>query len=140
MPAFLLKDHLFFVDVGIKDRIQIHIHQIAKILVIAAGHRIHRFIRIGHGIQEGIQGSLGQFHKGVLYRILSRTAEHAVLNDMGHASRVCGWRTKTDIKDLILVVIGKKGDPGAGLFMPQDSPLAVKIRYIPLQDDLIAFQ
>ena len=39
-----------FVNIGMKYRIQIHVHQILKILVIATCHRIHCFIRISHSI------------------------------------------------------------------------------------------
>ncbi len=50
MPAFLHKYFLLLIDIRIENRVQINMHQILKILVIAACYRIYRFVRIGHGI------------------------------------------------------------------------------------------
>ena len=50
MPALLAKDFFFTINIRIKDSIQINMHQILEILVIAAGYRIDCFIRISHGI------------------------------------------------------------------------------------------
>ena len=50
MPAFLIKNVGLFVNIGIKYRIQVNVHQVVKILVVAACNRIHRLVRIGHGI------------------------------------------------------------------------------------------
>ena len=43
-------------------------HKVLEILIIAARHRVHGLVRIGHGIQKGVQGSLYQFHEGILCR------------------------------------------------------------------------
>ena len=66
MPSFLLQGKFVFINQRIKHRIQIHIHQIVKIFVVAAGHRVHGLIRIRHGIQKSIKGTLHQFHKRFL--------------------------------------------------------------------------
>ncbi len=50
MPAFLFENFLFMINVGVQHRIQIHIHQILEVFIITAGHRIHRLVRISHGI------------------------------------------------------------------------------------------
>ena len=55
IPALLAENLLFLVNVRVKNRIQINVHQILEILVITAGYRITGLIRVGHGIQEGIQ-------------------------------------------------------------------------------------
>ena len=55
MPALLHEDFLIIIDGRIENRIQIHIHQVVKILIVAACHRVHGLIRVGHGIEEGIQ-------------------------------------------------------------------------------------
>ena len=55
------EENLFsFIDIRIKYRIQINMHQILKILIIAAGYRIAGFIRISHGIQELSSGTEGR--------------------------------------------------------------------------------
>ena len=50
VPAFLTKDRFVGINVRIEHCIQIHMHQVLKILVIAACDRINGLIRIGHGI------------------------------------------------------------------------------------------
>ena len=55
IPALLAENLLLLVNVRVKNRIQINVHQILEILVITAGYRITGLIRVGHGIQEGIQ-------------------------------------------------------------------------------------
>ena len=50
MPALLPENFVRIVYPGIEYRIQIHMHQILKILVIAAGYGINCLIRICHGI------------------------------------------------------------------------------------------
>ena len=49
-PAFLTEDFFFLIDIGIKNSIQIHMHQVLEILVIAACYRIAGLVRVGHGI------------------------------------------------------------------------------------------
>ena len=50
VPALLLEDFFLFVNVGIEHRIQIDMHQVLEIGVVAAGNRIYGFVRIGHGV------------------------------------------------------------------------------------------
>ena len=50
MPALLLEDLLFFINIRMEYRIQIDVTKIGKILVIAACYRINRLIRVSHGI------------------------------------------------------------------------------------------
>ena len=49
-PALLTEDLFFVVDIWKKHCVHIHLHQVAKILEIAAGHGIHGLIRISHSI------------------------------------------------------------------------------------------
>ena len=70
MPAFLQEDLRNIIDIGMKYRVHIDIHQVLEILIIGTCHRIDRLIRIGHRIEEGIERALHQFDKGILKRIL----------------------------------------------------------------------
>ena len=54
VPALLAEDLFFLINIRIKHRVHIDMDQVLKILVIAAGHRIHGLIRIRHGVQECI--------------------------------------------------------------------------------------
>ena len=50
MPALLLEDLLFLINIRIKNRVQIDVHQVLEIRIVAARDRIHGLIRIGHGV------------------------------------------------------------------------------------------
>ena len=50
VPSLLLEDFFLFINVGIEHRIQINMHQVLEIRVVAAGNRIYGFVRIGHGV------------------------------------------------------------------------------------------
>ena len=115
MPALLLEYLLFFIDIGVQNRVHIDIHKIPEIPVICAGNGINGLIRIGHGVQKGIEAALCKLYKGVLYRELSGAAENGVLEYMGSAAAVFGGRAETHIENLILIVIFKEHDPGTGL-------------------------
>ena len=54
MPALLFEDFLMLINIRIKDRIHINMHEILKVLVIAACHRIQCLVRIGGGIEIGV--------------------------------------------------------------------------------------
>ena len=68
MPALLPENILIGIDVRMEYSIQIHVHQIGKILLIGGGHRIHRLVRVRHCIQEGIQRSLHNLNERILDR------------------------------------------------------------------------
>ena len=115
MPALLAKNVLFLVDIGIEHRVQIHVHQVLEVGIVAAGHGIHGLIRIGHRVQECIERSLDKLNEGILDRKISRSTQHCVLNDMRNARRILRRRAESDIKHLIVVIAGKKGHSGARL-------------------------
>ena len=54
VPAFLPENLLLPINIRMKYRVQIYVHKVAKIFIIAACHGINRLIRIGHGIQKRI--------------------------------------------------------------------------------------
>src|SRR5512136_2327417 len=105
MPAYLLKDKRR--KPGIEYRIQINVDEVVEILYVLACDGIASFVRVGHGVQEGLQGTLQQLYKRLLDRIFSGTAQHRVLEDVGDSRRVCGWRAKGDAEDLVFIFIRK---------------------------------
>ncbi len=119
MPRLLPEDLLLPVNIRMQHRIQIDVHQILEVLVVAARHRIHRLVRIRHGIQKGVQRALGQLNKRILHRKFVRPAEHRMFHDMRHARAVLRRRPESDIKHLILVIIRQKRHPGSRLIMSQ---------------------
>ena len=104
VPAFLAEYILLFIDIGIEYCVQIHVHQILEIRVVAACNRIDRLVRIGHGVEKSVQGSLYKFNKGVLDREIPRSAQHGVLNDMRHAGGIFRGRSKCDVEDFVVIL------------------------------------
>ena len=100
-----------------KYRIQINMHQILKIFIVTACHRINSLIRISHCIQECIQRSLCQFDKGILYRKILRSFQYGMFQNMRYAGTVSRRRPKTDIEHLVLILVGKKRKPCTRFFM-----------------------
>ena len=85
MPALLAEDLFILIDIRIEDGVQIDIHQVLKIPVVAACHREDRLVRISHGVEKCVHGPLDEFDKRILQRKFARTAENRVLDDMRHA-------------------------------------------------------
>ena len=115
MPALLAENVLFLVDIGIEHRVQIHVHQVPEVGVVAAGHGIHGLVRIGHRVQKCIERTLDKLNEGILDRKIPRPAQHRVLDDMCDARRILRRRAESDIKHFIVIITGKKGHSGACL-------------------------
>ena len=117
MPSLLLENFLFLVYVGIKNRIQIHMHQILEILIIAARNRINCLVAVRHGIKKRIQGTLDKLHKRILHRKILGTAKNGMLYNMRNTCGIC-WRcAKADVKHLIFIIIAQKRDSCPCFFM-----------------------
>ena len=86
-----------------EDCVQIDVHQIEKILIVPAGNGIHRLVRVGHGVQEGLDGGFQQLHKGLLDRVFVGTAEDGVLQNMEYAGGIDGQSLEGDGKSLVLI-------------------------------------
>ena len=139
MPALLAENLLMLVNVRIEYGIQIDLHQVLEILPIAAGHRVNRLVRVGHGIEEGIEGTLDQLHKRILHREFLRPAEHRMLQDMRSPRAVQRRRTEANRKDLILILVGNQADPCPAFLMAQQAALGFDILKIPLFQPFICF-
>ncbi len=119
VPALLLEN--FFRDTRKKNRVQVYVRQVSEVLEIGAGHGVAGLIRIGEGIEKGLQGAFEQFDKGLLDRVFFRAAEHAVFKNMGHAGGIGRGRAKGNAENLVLVII-KDGEQGrARCLMPPQS-------------------
>ncbi len=91
IPSFLAENLLFLINIRVKNSVQIHMHQVLEILVIAACHRITGLVRVGHGIQEGIQRALYQLYKWILQRKLAGAAQNAVFQNVEHRCCSSAW-------------------------------------------------
>ena len=112
VPPFLLQGIGIRPQVRIKDGVQIDVHQVPEIFVVAARHGIHRLVGISHGIEERVQRSFDQFDKGFLHGVFPGTAQGRMFHDVGHARVVRRRRPKADVEDFVVIVVGQEQEPG----------------------------
>ena len=85
VPA-LLHEHLrVLAHVRVEDGVEVDVHEVLEVLVVAAGHRVHRLVGVRHRIEEGIEGALDELDERLLERVLARAAERRVLDDVRDA-------------------------------------------------------
>ena len=137
IPSFLAENLLFLINIRVKNSVQIHMHQVLEILVIAACHRITGLVRIGHGIQEGIQRALYQLYKWILQRKLAGTAQNAVFQNMRNTGAVLRRGTKGNGKYLILIIILDQNQSGSCFLMANQISGGMDIGQILLFQNLV---
>ena len=137
MPALLPENILIGIDVRMEYGVQIHVHQIGKILLIGGSHRIHRLVRVRHCIQEGIQRSLHNLNERILDRKIPRPAQNRMLNDMSDSRRIRRRCTERNVKDLVAVLVRQKRDSRPALLMPQHIAVASDVLQKTMLQDLV---
>ena len=118
-PSFLAKDLFFLVNIRVKNCVQVNMHQVLEILIVAACHRVAGFVRISHGIQKSVQRAFDQFHKRILQWKFSGSAKHAVLQNVGNACAVLRRSSKSDIEHFVFVIVLNEHYPRSGLDVPE---------------------
>ncbi len=117
MPALLHHGFRLGMETGIKNSVQIDVHQIGEILIIAAGNGIYGFIRIGDGIQESIERAFDKFNKRFPQGKLPGTAQHRMFHNMRYSRVVRRRCAKRYGEYFIVVIVLQIEQPGAALFM-----------------------
>ena len=140
MPAFLLKYSALAVDLRIENSVKINIHKVAEIAVIAACDGVNCFVRICHGVEEGIERALCKLDKRVFDREFSRAAQHRMLYDVSHARRILWRRAECNIEYFIVIIIRNQYDARAALPMFHEITIRIDIRQILMLDQLILRQ
>ena len=138
MPALLTQSIFVFINQRIKNSVQINIHQVMEVLIVAAGNRINRFIRISHSIQKGVQRALHKVDKRLLQMIFARAAERGMLQNMCHACIICRRRSKGNRKHLVVIIIRKIEKTGAALLMLHNISIRLDFFHIALLQHLKA--
>ncbi len=116
MPSLLLENARR--DAGVKDRVQVDIDEVVEVLEVLAGHGVAGLVRVGEGIEKGLEGSLEELHEGLLHGVFPRPAQYRVLEDVGHARGIRGRRAENDAEDLVLVVVDQRQELGSRGRMP----------------------
>ena len=89
-PALLPEDPGVGGGPGVEHRVHVDVHQVAEVLPVPAGHGVDRFVRVGHGVEEGLQGAFQQLHKRLLHRIFLTAVQHRMLQNVENAGGIGG--------------------------------------------------
>ena len=122
-PTFLTECLVMLIDIRIKYRIHIDMHQVLEILIIAACHRIYRLVRISHRIQKCIQRTLHKLNKRILHREFFRSTQNGMFHNVWNSCAVCRWCTESNRKHLVLVIIFHKEYSRSAFLVLQKCPL-----------------
>lgn len=57
-------------------------------LEVLRRHRVASAVGVRESVEESLKGPFEQVHERLLHRVLAAAAQHRVLEDVGHASRV----------------------------------------------------
>ena len=117
VPALLHEDLRVLAHVRVEDGIEVDVHEVLEVLVVAAGHRVHRLVRIRHRVEEGVERAFDELDERLLERVLARAAERRVLDDVRDARIVDRRRAERDGKDLVVVVVLEEEQARAALLV-----------------------
>ena len=117
MPALLIKDVGIGEELRGEDSVKVYSGEVQEILSVAAGYRIDGLVIEGHGVQEGVHGSLEQIHERLLDRVFFRSAEDRVLQDVEHAGAVFRDSLESDAEELVVSLVFHPNELCAGLFV-----------------------
>ena len=138
MPALLTQSIFVFINQRVKNSVKINIHQVMEVLIVAAGNRINRFIRISHSVQKGVQRAFNKVNKGLLQMIFARAAERGMLQNVCNACIVSRRRSKGNRKHLVVIIICKIEKTGTALFMLHNISIRLDFFHIALLQHLKA--
>ena len=127
VPALLFEDGAFTVDGRVQHRVEVHVGEVQQVLVVRAGHRIHRLVGEGHGVQKRLHRAFQQVDERLLDGKLVRAAQHRVLQDVEHARVVGGRRLERDGERLVVVVVSQVQQLRAALVVVEHVRRAVDL-------------
>ena len=125
VPSLLLEDGALLVDRGVENGIHIDVHEVQKVLLVGARHRVHRFIRERHGVQKRLHGAFDEVDEGLFDGEFVRAAQHRVLEDVKDPRTVCGGSFERDRERFVFVVVLQKEKPGPACRVAQRIGAAV---------------
>ena len=138
VPAFLgqlLRRHQ-----RVEDGVGIDIEQVVEVLQVGTGRRVDRLVRVGHGVDERRQRAFDHLEERVLERVLFRTGQDDMLQDMGQAGRVGRRCAEGNAEDLVLVVVLQRQQFRPSARVPPQARLRVQFGDARLANEFKAMQ
>ncbi len=100
-----------------EGRIEVHEQQIHVVLGIARAERIGGRIGARECVHESRERTPGHAEEGIAHREASRSCQHHVLQDVGHACRITGDGRKGHGEGVVVVTALDMNVPGPGAFV-----------------------
>ena len=91
-------------------------------LMLWWGLWITGFIWKGKGVEKSAERTFEQFHKRLFYRILARTTQHRMFQNVGDPGRVGRRGTKIDSEDFILIFVYQRKHVGPRMMLVAQHP------------------
>jgi hypothetical protein len=105
VPSLLEERLLVLHAPRVEHRVQVDVDEVLEVLEVARRDGVARAVRVGHGVEEGVERALDELHEGLLDRVLARSAQHGVLEDVRDARAVRRGGAERHAERLVLVVI-----------------------------------
>ncbi len=115
VPALLLEDGALAVDGRVQHCVEVHVGEVEQVLVVRAGHGVHRLVGERHGVQKRLHRAFQQVHERLFDGELVAAAQHGVLEDVEDAGVVGGRGFERDGERLVRVVVRQVQQLRAGL-------------------------
>ena len=77
-------------------------------LEVGGGNWVAGAVRVGEGIEEGVEGALHQLNEGLLDGVLLAATQHTVLQDVGNALAVLHRGPEYCSKGLVLILVQQR--------------------------------
>ena len=136
VPALLEEGLLVGHAARVEHRVQVHVDEVLEILEVAGRHGVARAIGVGHGVEEGVEGTLDELDEGLLDGVLAGAAEDGVLQDVRDAGGVGGGRAEGDAEGLVLVIVGQGHHLRTRLLVLEEEHLGVVLGDVLLAKEL----
>ena len=111
-----------------EHRVQIHLHEVVKILGVLGRERIEGPVAGRQGIHEAAEAAFEHGEKGIPHRETPRSAQHRMLENVRHARGILGWSPEADAEQVLVVRSLHMHPAGAGLLMTQLYEGRIQIR------------
>mmetsp|Transcript_56405 Transcript_56405/g.155014 ORF Transcript_56405/g.155014 Transcript_56405/m.155014 type:complete len:276 (+) Transcript_56405:288-1115(+) len=109
VPPLLRQDCRVLLGARVQHGVKVHVDKVVEVLGVLRGDGVAGAVGVGERVEERLQRALEQLDERLLGRVLVRTAQHRVLENVRHASRIGDGRREDDAEDLV-VVIGLRRD------------------------------
>ena len=121
---------------GEEHRVAVDQHQVVEVLLHLGAARVDGLVRVGHGVEEGVQAGLQHQDEGVLQREAARAGQHGVLQDVRLAGVVPRRGAEVEGEEVLLLPVAQVQDLAPRGPVPQVHRGGLVLGELALRQDL----